>query len=290
DRLGIVEEHRRLFSRLLDILAEAGDLDRAGEIWQVRRRLAPVENPADLREIAPAAALPEVEMLLRAGAGLSDALCGRTDPLELLFPGGDTSSAEALYGEVPTSVYFNSLIAEILSGMADAGRPLRVLEIGGGTGGTTARVIERLPPGTRYLFTDIGPSFVERARNRFGHREGMDFQVLDLEQELVDQGVDPHAFDVVIGANVVHATSDLAATLARVRRVIAPGGRLVMLEVTSPRRWFDLTVGLTSGWWAYTDTDLRRDGPLLDRQAWLDLLRQAGFTAPEALDGDPDLP
>ncbi|MBT55579.1 MAG: hypothetical protein CMF72_19545 [Mameliella sp.] len=290
DRLGIVEEHRRLFSRLLDILAEAGDLDRAGEIWQVRRRLAPVENPADLREIAPAAALPEVEMLLRAGAGLSDALCGRTDPLELLFPGGDTSSAEALYGEVPTSVYFNSLIAEILSGMADAGRPLRVLEIGGGTGGTTARVIERLPPGTRYLFTDIGPSFVERARNRFGHREGMDFQVLDLERELVDQGLDPHSFDVVIGANVVHATSDLAATLARVRRVMAPGGRLVMLEVTSPRRWFDLTVGLTSGWWAYTDTDLRRDGPLLDRQAWLDLLRQAGFSAPEALDGDPDLP
>jgi len=290
DRLGIIEDHRRLFARLLDILAEAGDLERAGETWTVRRALAPAQEQPDLRELAPAAALPEVEMLLRAGAGLADALRGRTDPLELLFPGGDTRSAETLYGEVPTSVYFNGLIAEILSGIAAAGRPLRVLEIGGGTGGTTARLIERLPPGTRYVFTDIGPSFVERARDRFGHREGMDFQVLDLERELVDQGLDPHSFDVVIGANVVHATSDLAATLARVRRVMAPGGRLVMLEVTSPRRWFDLTVGLTSGWWAYTDTDLRRDGPLLDRQGWLDLLRRAGFNAPSALDGDPDLP
>ena len=290
DRLGIVEEHRRLFSRLLDILAEAGDLDRAGETWHVRRRLAPAEDQPDLREIAPAAALPEVEMLLRAGAGLADALRGRTDPLELLFPGGDTSSAEALYGAVPTSVYFNGLVAEMLSRMAGADRPLRVLEIGGGTGGTTARVIAHLPPGSRYVFTDIGCSFVERARDRFRHREGMDFQVLDLERELVEQGLDPHSFDVVIGANVVHATSDLAAALARVRRVMAPGGRLVMLEVTSPRRWFDLTVGLTSGWWAYTDTDLRRDGPLLDRQGWLDLLRRAGFATPEALDGDPDLP
>ena len=53
---------------------------------------------------------------------------------------------------------------------------------------------------------------------------------------------------------MIHATADLARTLGHVRPLLAPGGLLVMLEVTAPQRWFDLTVGLTDGWWAFTDT------------------------------------
>ena len=58
-----------------------------------------------------------------------------------------------------------------------------------------------------------------------------------------------------------------------------------MLEVTAPQRWFDLTVGLTSGWWAFTDLELRPDYATLPRERWLRLLGESGFDQCAALPG-----
>ncbi len=56
-----------------------------------------------------------------------------------------------------------------------------------------------------------------------------------------------------------------------------------MLEVTAPQRWFDLTVGLTEGWWAFSDAGLRPDYPTLSRERWLALLKDSGFDEIAAL-------
>jgi hypothetical protein len=51
-----------------------------------------------------------------------------------------------------------------------AGETLQILEVGAGTGGTTAFVLEALAPFAdriRYVFTDIGTFFLDAARPRF---------------------------------------------------------------------------------------------------------------------------
>ena len=83
------------------------------------------------------------------------------------------------------------------------------------------------------------------------------------------------------------ATADLRNTFARVRRLLAPGGLLAMFEVTSPQRSFDLTVGLTEGWWAFTDTGLRSGSALLSRNQWLQLLPECGFESVATLPPEP---
>ena len=108
-------------------------------------------------------------------------------------------------------------------------------------------------------------------------------EVLDLERDPAEQGFGTREFDIVIASNVIHATADLRRTLARVHSLMAPGALLVMMEVTAPQRWFDLTVGLTSGWWAFTDAELRPDYPTLARERWLELLAQCGFDETAAL-------
>ncbi|HWM83625.1 MAG TPA: SDR family NAD(P)-dependent oxidoreductase [Pseudolabrys sp.] len=294
-QLRVLPRHRRLFGRLLAILGEAGWLtpQPAGG-WRVMRAFDELPQGDGLANRlalmiaqAPPGGAAEIELTGRVAGELAAALRGDCDPMQLLFPGGSTETAEALYRDAPTAQVFNGLMAEVIAQAAAAareGRALRILEIGAGTGGTTARVAPRLPrEGVEYTFTDVGPAFVTRARERFADHPAMHFAVLDLEREPDEQGFADRRFDIVIAANVIHATADLHRTLARVRRLLMPGGLLAMLEVTAPQRWFDLTVGLTEGWWAFTDTALRPDYATLPRARWLRMLPECGFDALVAL-------
>ncbi len=289
ERLGVVSRHRRLFGRLLAILAEAGWLTRDRQGWLVARPFVerqPEQERARLARECPESAAPEIELVGRVAAELAEALRGERDPLQLLFPGGSLATAEKIYRHSPTAKFFNGLMAEVVAAAqrsAGQGR-LRILEIGAGTGGTTAHVLPHLQGhDVEYTFTDVGPLFVNAARERFGGNAFMHFQTLDLERAPELQGFSERQFDMIIAANVVHATADLRRTLGHVRRLLAPGGLLAMLEVTAPQRWFDLTVGLTPGWWAFTDTDLRPDYAAMPRERWLKLLSQCGFDAVSAL-------
>ena len=155
--------------------------------------------------------------------------------------------------------FFNGLMAEVVAAaQRAAGRRLRILEIGAGTGGTTAHVLSRLQGhDVDYYIYRRGFPVCQRGSRRFDATAFMHFETLDLERDPEVQGFAERQFDIIIASNVIHATADLRRTLGRVRRLLAPGGLLAMLEVTAPQRWFDLTVGLTPGWWAFTDTDLR---------------------------------
>ena len=126
------------------------------------------------------------------------------------------------------------------------GRPLRVLEIGAGTGATTDHILERLREavdGFEYTFSDLSPQLVARARTRFGDSPELRFEIFDLEAPPIQR----EACDVVIAANVVHATADVVTSLAHVARLLAPGGALLMLEGTEPPPWLDLIFGGTEG-------------------------------------------
>ena len=293
-RLGVVERHRRLFGRLLEILGEAGWLARENQLWRVERPFVeqwPARTLDRLVLDCPRGAKPELELTGRVAKYLDKALRGECDVLELLFPQGSLATMEAIYRDSPSAIYFNGLMAEVVAAVTRtraAGRPVRILELGGGTGGTTAHLAPRLSADdVAYTFTDVGPTFVAAARDRFKNHAFMSFEVLDLERDPEAQGFADRQFDVVIASNVIHATANLRRTLARVRRLLAPGGLLAMLEVTAPQRWFDLTVGLTPGWWAFEDRDLRPDYPLMPRDRWIHALSESGFNGVAALPAAP---
>src|SRR3546814_16844899 len=86
-------------------------------------------------------------------------------PLSLLFPGGDPVLANRLYERSPYSRAVQRLAAEVMAALP-RGRPLSVLEVGAGTGATTAHLLDALPPGSRNVFTDLGASLVARAEER----------------------------------------------------------------------------------------------------------------------------
>ena len=103
------------------------------------------------------------------------------------------------------------------------------------------------------------------------------FELLDIEKSPGTQGFGERAFDVIIAANVLHATRDLRETLGNAVGLLAPGGLLILLEATARQRWVDLTFGLTEGWWRFDDTTLRPDYPLLSAEKWKTLFEETGL-------------
>jgi hypothetical protein len=154
---------------------------------------------------------------------------------------------------------------------------VRILELGAGTGGTTQAILPELDPQRCiYTFTDVSDLFLTRAAEKFGVFPFVRYALLDIEKSPEEQGFTSHGYDVVIAANVLHATHDLRHTLENVKQLLAPGGILLATEATTYLSWFDITTGLIAGWQRFDD-GLRQDTPLLPAARWLDLLQEMGF-------------
>ncbi len=274
EQFGVQPRYLRLLARMLEILGEEGVLERVGERWKVLRIPASLDTHPDFLLLQ--AAYPqfhgELEMLHRSSQ-LAEVLQGRLNPLDVLFPGGTFDTAEAIYEESAGARVFQSLVQQTVAqglGALPADRLIRILEVGGGTGGTTSYVARILPPTrTEYVFTDVSPLFATRAAEKFREYPFFRYETLDIERDPVTQGFAEHSFDIVIAANCLHATGDLRASLAHVAHGFwRPVGMLVLLEAILPERWVDVTFGLTDGWWKFTDKDLRGDYPLLSNSGW----------------------
>ena len=98
-----------------------------------------------------------------------------------------------------------------------AGR--RMLDAGCGSGPLSAALRDR---GAIVTGIDISAGMLERARRRLG--DDACLQQADLKSPLPFPG---NAFDDVIASLVLHYLEDWTAPLAELRRVLAPGGRLI---------------------------------------------------------------
>jgi acyl transferase domain-containing protein len=281
--LRVLPKYGRLLGRLLGMLDEDGVLERRNDEWVVRRAPAAIDREALRKALAdgyPAAAA-QLELTVRCGEKLADAITGKVDPLSLLFPGGSLELAERLYREQPEAKVFNELAATAVAAAVrqlPSDRPIKVIELGAGTGGMTGSVLPHLPADrTEYWFTDVSPAFLARARRKFEGYSFIQYGLCNAERSGDDQGYEPGRFDLVVAANALHATGDLRRTMTNARRMLAPHGVLVLLEGTNPERWIDITFGLTDGWWAFSDTALRPTYPLLTRESWSTLLTEVGF-------------
>ncbi|MEH1804166.1 beta-ketoacyl synthase N-terminal-like domain-containing protein [Nostoc sp.] len=278
-KLGVIEQHQKLALRLLEMLVEEGILQRIGNQWEVTRILELPTPEAQLHKLRSQypQANAELTLLERCGSHLAQVLQGETRPLELLFPQGDLTALTQLYQDSPGAKVMNALVQKAIS-TAISTATVSILEIGAGTGGTTAYLLPHLPADrTEYVFTDLGTWFTSKAQEKFRDYPFIRYQSLDIEQDPQSQGFTNYQYDIIVAANVLHATEDLQQTLRHVHSLLAPGGLLVLLEGTSPRRWLDLVFGLTPGWWKFSDYELRPFYPLLAVTDWLELLSDCGF-------------
>lgn len=134
-------------------------------------------------------------------------------------------------------------ILSMLIARDGGGRPLNILEVGGGTGLLTRQLLDLAElPNVNYYFTDIGEYFINKAKDE-PEFTSLRFKTFDISKNPAEQGLALHSFDVVLGLNVVHATKDIGGTLANLRQLLVPDGLMLLIEACKRLRWVDMVWG-----------------------------------------------
>lgn len=123
-----------------------------------------------------------------------------------------------------------SQLAAYVDSLAHKNPIMKILEIGGGTGGATLHVLETLggkngtsPRMSTYTFTNISAGFFEKAHEKFkSWLPWMTFATLDIGRDPVHQTFKEGYYDLIIASHVLHATPVMHRTLCNTRKLLKP--------------------------------------------------------------------
>ncbi|KAF4628668.1 hypothetical protein G7Y89_g9483 [Cudoniella acicularis] len=224
-------------------------------------------------------------VFITTGRNLLSILRGEIDPLEFLFK---SDLLRDLYRDINDNRPCFPAFDRYLHALSHKNPNLKVLEVGAGTGGTSSKILHALSvdengqPGisryASYTYTDISSFFFEAAQNDFGHYPRLIFRPLNIETDPTEQGYEAHSYDLIVAANVLHATTDINNTIRNVHKLLKPGGKLMMYEIARPdilRTGF--VAGLLPGWWLSTDS-FREWAPSLSSEMWNKILQDQNFS------------
>ncbi|KOS22576.1 Lovastatin nonaketide synthase [Escovopsis weberi] len=249
-------------------------------------RKALLKSLTDEFEASPVAAVATA--LRRVQENARARFEGTVDTLDFLMEGGVLTQIYAFFDN-------NWDYSPFLQAIGHKKPTLRVLEIGAGTGGTTSNLLTGLRSEfgeclySKYTYTDISAGFFVAAKERFKDYPGMEFQVLDISRDPVEQGFEAGGYDLILAANVIHATPRLQETLKNVRKLLHPQGRLLLQELDMQAKWMGFIMGGFSGWWL-GEVDARPDQPYVSPERWDRELKTAGFSGVDAVAYDNEHP
>eukprot|EP00708_Paratrimastix_pyriformis_P002337 GAFH01001082.1.p1 GENE.GAFH01001082.1~~GAFH01001082.1.p1 ORF type:complete len:607 (-),score=164.40 GAFH01001082.1:186-1895(-) len=305
--------HRAGFPRYLELLADAGVLraqDAAKDSWVVVAKASEKLLPAQAFEEKHHAVLtsqPDFIVLAKCGRVLSSILTGRTAATSVLFD-DDTFTKFYRTGVALTS--FNRAVRTALERILAAAKErlpgaaaphVRILEIGGGTGSSTSHLLDMLtavvgPTRLTYTFTDISNFFLSQARAEWQTKyPWIEYKILDISKQPTGS-VPLGSYDIIIANNVMHTTGSIAFTVEHGCAYLRPGGLFMLVEVTKPTHFLDVTVGTTEGWQLFeTCSDPWRKGnrfPGMSVDRWRELFTSLGQIASPAsfVCTSPDVP
>ena len=228
------------------------------------------------------------ELICAVGKQLVPILRGEIQPLQIMLK---DNLLWRQYEEDTPTIRLSQAIGRYLRSLLNARGRLRILEIGAGTGSATIPLLEEFNKSGKpedvallnYVYTDISSGFFETARSKLQPwANSISYKKLDIGQDPQSQGFKAGEFDLVIAANVLHATADMDVTMRHTQQLLRPNGKLILLEALEHAP-LTMPFAILPGWWLsedkYRDVDM---GPLLSREAWGNLLKETGFSGVDA--------
>lgn len=281
ESLSVLARHHYLShegSRYSVMKTEPVEMSALWEEWDQQKR--------DARFADKGAHYALLEVCLRA---LSAILAGKKQATVVMFPDASLALVENIYKGNRVSDLFNDMLGDALIACIeerltdDPSAKIRILEVGAGTGGSTAGVLAKLQGHAasivEYCYTDVSKAFLFHAEKHFAPANPfLRTAIFDASQSLAAQGIPADRYDFVIATNVLHATGDIRQTLRNVKVALRANGVLLLNEISRKSLAAHLTFGLLDGWWLCEDVGLRMPGsPGLYPEQWTRALESEGF-------------
>ena len=222
----------------------------------------------------------EIRLIETTMRALPEVITGKRPATDVIFPNSSMELVEGIYKKndigdaskgMSHGVSFNEVLADAIIAYIeewltqDSSTQIRLIEIGAGTGGTSAAIFQKLKPYQahiqEYCYTDISKAFLIHAKNEFGAQNPyLTYHLLNIELPLTGQGIDAGKYDLAIAADVLHATKNIRQTLRNTKATLKKNGLLILNEINGSSLFTHLTFGLLKGWWLYEDPALRIPG------------------------------
>lgn len=299
-RLQFADRHKWLLNRWLTVLTGHGHLlrDADGGYLLGQPVRPPGENDLDVLCVDLGYRLELAEFMRKANDQLLELGQDRIRVQQLLFADGDMLTAEAGYRDNLISRYLNLAAREVVTTMATrlaaTRSPVRILELGAGTGGTTGEVISGLATlsgvSVDYHFTDVSAFFLAAAQERFAEYPQMRYGIMDLNTDLPSSA----RYDIVVAANVVHNALHIGKCLRQLHDSVNPGGAIVFIEACNANyqllNSMKFLMSAAPGQQHPGQHDLRGGTRIfLSQDEWNGQLAEAGFS-PLVVLPEPDHP
>ncbi|KAF7575876.1 polyketide synthase [Pyrenophora tritici-repentis] len=230
------------------------------------------------------------ELAHYTGSHLAGILTGHEDGIKLIF-GTDRGRelVAGVYADNPMNKIYYAQMGDFIRRLAASTSqrpsqgPLKILEMGAGTGATTKVILPLLAEleiEVEFTFTDLAASFVAAARKQFKHLPFIKFRTHDIEKVPADDLL--HSQHIVLASNAVHATRSLPIAATNIRKMLRPDGVLLMVEMTEPMYWCDIIFGVFEGWWLFEDD---RQHALSSAEDWEKVLHGVSYGHVDWSDG-----
>lgn len=171
-------------------------------------------------------------------------------------------------------------LARVLKQIVHRYPQMHVLEVGPEAGAATNAIL-----------TEIGPKFASytvaaSTENSFDPEQALPDtykakvapKVLNLAKNPRDQGFTERSFDVVVASLIMHQSSEFEQSLRNARRLLKPGGQLIVLELQPSLPYFlSVVFGAYSHQW-FNAEEGKTSFPAITLLEWDSLLRKTGFS------------
>lgn len=213
---------------------------------------------------------------------------GKIKGNSILYPAGSYNTILKVGEEIPDitrkEIYLATLpqILDLVIKYKNLNKKrIRVLEIGGGIGLLTFRLLEKLKEyDIEYYFSDIGRGFLVDAKRKAARLGIEQFNTikLNIEEDFIEQGLYPNYFDFVIGFDVIQVAASIKNVFFRIKDVMKNDGVLALVQ-SFETSWMNyLSFGFAPGWWNYKQDNIRASKNIMpSEEDILNILKECQF-------------